>query len=205
MASIGHLAVGMAAARISSPRQITRRPSLRAVGMWSALSLLPDVDVIGFSLGVRYGDEWGHRGATHSFAFSIALGLAIGVAAWLVRLARSPDPGSTARAVPEEHKTAGQSRPAVRAAVIASGVLASHALLDTMTDGGLGCALLWPFDLTRYFAPWNPIPVAPIGWSFLSAYGLGVALTEMVLFSPVFWFALSQGRPTRTPRSTVQT
>jgi inner membrane protein len=103
---------------------------------WSALSLLPDVDVIGFALGVQYGDEWGHRGATHSLTFSIALGLAIGLAArWL-------------------------NRSAVRTALAATAVLASHALLDTMTDGGLGCALLWPFDLTRYFAPWRPIPVA---------------------------------------------
>ena len=91
----------------------------------------------------------------------------------------------------------------MRTAVIASAVLVSHALLDTLTDGGLGCALLWPFDLTRYFAPWNPIPVAPIGWSFLSVYGLGVALTEMVLFGPVFWFALSPARTTRSRRSTA--
>ena len=147
--------------------------------MWSALSLLPDVDVIGFSLGVRYGDEWGHRGATHSLAFSIALGLVIGLIARLARL------------------------PAARTAAIASAVLASHALLDTLTDGGLGCALLWPFDLTRYFAPWNPIPVAPIGWRFLSAYGFGVALTELILFSPVFWFALSPARAATSRRSTT--
>ena len=24
-----------------------------------------------------------------------------------------------------------------------------------------GCAFFWPFDLTRYFLPWRPIPVAP--------------------------------------------
>jgi inner membrane protein len=170
MASIGHIAVGMAAARIYRRRQVTRWSSLPAFAVWSALSLLPDVDVIGFSLGVRYADEWGHRGATHSLAFSMALGLVIGLTARLARL------------------------PAARTAVIASAVLASHALLDTLTDGGLGCALLWPFDLTRYFAPWNPIPVAPIGWRFLSAYGFGVALTELILFGPVFWFALSPAR-----------
>ena len=174
-----------------------------SVGLWSALSLLPDVDVIGFGLGVRYGDEWGHRGATHSLAFSIALGLAIGLAARLARCAhrrrRGPvDPATLAGpAGARDHRglqrrAAGPSRPgAVRTAVIASAVLVSHGLLDTLTDGGLGCALLWPFDLTRYFAPWNPIPVAPIGWSFLSAYGLGVALTEVILFSPGFWFAFS--------------
>ena len=50
---------------------------------WSALSLLPDADVIGFSLGVEYGDPWGHRGATHSFAFSLIAGLTTGLIAYL--------------------------------------------------------------------------------------------------------------------------
>ena len=77
----------------------------------------------------------------------------------------------------------------MRTSVIGALVVASHGILDTMTDGGLGCALLWPFDATRYFAPWNPIPVSPIGAGYLSAYGLRVALTELILFSPVFLFA----------------
>jgi inner membrane protein len=37
-------------------------------------------------------------------------------------------------------------RPALRYALVAGVVLVSHALLDTMTDGGLGCALLWPMS-----------------------------------------------------------
>ena len=81
-------------------------------------------------------------------------------------------------------------RPALRAAAIASLLLASHGFLDTMTDGGLGCALLWPFDLTRYFAPWRPIPVSPIGLGYLSPYGMLVAIFEVVVFSPLFWFGL---------------
>ena len=58
-----------------------------------------------------------------------------------------------------------------------------------MTDGGLGCALLWPFDLTRYFAPWRPIPVAPIGLSFFTPFGGAIALTELVLFAPLLLMA----------------
>ena len=76
-------------------------------------------------------------------------------------------------------------------------VLVSHGLLDTLTDGGLGAALLWPFDLTRYFAPWRPIPVAPIGLDFLSRYGLAVSLAELVLFAPLIVFALGLTRITR--------
>jgi inner membrane protein len=169
MASLGHIAVGMAAARVVPAGTPRARPTLGAIVFWSLLSFCPDSDVIGFGLGIRYADEWGHRGATHSFVFSLALGTVIGLLA--------PRFG----------------RPALRTGIFASLVLASHALLDTLTNGGLGCALLWPFDLTRYFAPWNPIPVSPIGLSFLSPYGLSVALTELVLFSPLIWFALSPG------------
>jgi inner membrane protein len=167
MASLGHLAVGMAAARLQRTESHSRRASLGAILFWSALSFLPDADVIGFGLGVRYGDEWGHRGATHSFVFSLAVGVAVGVAA---------------RAT---------GRPGIRSGALATLVLASHALLDTLTDGGLGCALFWPFDLTRYFAPWTPIPVSPIGLSFLSPYGMYVAALELLLFAPLIAFALT--------------
>ena len=166
MASLGHVAVGMAAARY----QAGRVPSVTAMAAWSALSLLPDADVVGFLVGVEYGDPWGHRGATHSLAFCVAIGLVVGLAArWF-------------------------NRPALRTALIASIVLVSHALLDTMTDGGLGCALLWPFDQTRYFAPWRPIPVAPIGLEMLSASGAIVVLAELVIFAPVFWITLRSTR-----------
>jgi inner membrane protein len=175
MASIGHIAVGMAAARVHRPLVDDAAPRLargrgparwKSTAWWSALSLLPDADVIGFSFGVEYGDPWGHRGATHSIAFALALAAAIGLAAPKFKL------------------------PRLRTWVVASIVLVSHGLLDTMTDGGLGCALLWPFDLTRYFAPWRPIPVAPIGLYFFSPYGLFVALRELILFAPVTLFAL---------------
>jgi len=53
----------MAAARISQPG---RAPRVSSMAWWSALSLLPDADVIGFARGVRYADRWGHRGATHA-------------------------------------------------------------------------------------------------------------------------------------------
>jgi len=165
MASFGHIAVGMAAARIYQ-RQPAQWPWVASAVTWSALSMLPDADVIGFAFGVRYEDTWGHRGATHSLVFSLALGLAIAIGARWFRLR------------------------AVRTGLLAGGVLASHAVLDTLTNGGLGCALFWPFDRTRYFAPWNPIPVSPIGLYFFSTYGLTVALTEVVLFAPVWGFAI---------------
>ncbi len=163
MATVGHVAVGLAAGRAY---QHGRPPSWTAAALWSGLALLPDADVIGFALGVRYEDPWGHRGASHSLAFAIALGLLIGLAAGRFK------------------------GPAARTAFFAGIALGSHGFLDTLTDGGLGCALLWPFDLTRYFAPWRPIPVAPIGLGMLSPYGAIVVLVELAVFSPLLLFAL---------------
>lgn len=176
MASLGHIVVGMAAARVHPRDGSAHRPALAAMVFWAALSFLPDADVIGFGLGVRYEDPWGHRGATHSLAFALALGTVIGLLA--------PRFG----------------RPALRTGVMATLVVASHALLDTLTDGGLGCALFWPFDLTRYFAPWTPLPVSPIGLGYLSPYGLYVAVVEMTLFAPLLFFALARGRVTNVVR-----
>ena len=142
MASLGHIVVGMAAARVQSRGVIRTRPALAAMLFWAGLSFLPDADVVGFSLGVRYGDPWGHRGATHSFAFALALGIVVG--------ALAPRFGYR--------------------------------------------ALFWPFDLTRYFAPWTPLPVSPIGLGYLSPYGLYVAAVELMVFSPLLIYALVKPR-----------
>jgi inner membrane protein len=166
MASIGHIAVGMAAARVYRRGQKTRWTVLTSMVVWSGLSLLPDADVLGFRFGIRYADAWGHRGATHSMVFALGVAVVVALIARAFRLG------------------------ALRAAVVATIVVGSHALLDTLTDGGLGCALFWPFDKHRYFAPFNPIPVAPIGRHFFSRVGFSVALRELVLFSPFLVYAL---------------
>ena len=161
----------MAGARVYERDRSPERASFSAMLLWAALSFLPDADVIGFSLGVRYGDEWGHRGATHSLIFALIVGtIAALVAMWM-------------------------KRPAFRTFTFATVIVASHGLLDTLTDGGRGVALFWPFDLTRYFAPWRPLPVSPIGLGYVSPYGMFVAFTELVVFSPLLWYAL---RSTKT-------
>lgn len=176
MASVGHVVVGLAAARFYRFGQATIWSPFSAAVVWSGLSLLPDVDVLGFPLGVHYEDPWGHRGATHSLMFAVAAACAVFIIAKLARL-----------------------RP-LRTSLFALVVVSSHPLLDTLTDGGLGCALLWPFSHERFFAPWTPLPVAPIGRAFLSAEGLAVALTELAVLSPLvavlIWHVLARGRPT---------
>lgn len=111
--------------------------TLLAAGM--AVSVLPDADVIGFGFGVRYGDFLGHRGFFHSPFFALSLAL-LSLLVW---------------------QRLGPSRLAVFSVIFISGV--SHGLLDALTDGGLGIALLSPVSNTRYFFPWRPIAVAPIG------------------------------------------
>jgi inner membrane protein len=129
------------------------------------LSFLPDADVIAFQLGIPYGAPFGHRGAMHSLAFAAI----VAVVVWaIVRKSR---------------------RPAMGVAAAAGLVVASHGLLDAMTDGGRGIALLWPFSDERYFAPWRPIPVAPIGLRILAPAGLVLMATEAVLFLPLWMVA----------------
>jgi len=120
--------------------------------------VLPDADVLGFGLGVAYGDLLGHRGLTHSLAFAALL-------AWLVLAAAYP----------------ARRWPAARGRLWAYLALAtaSHGVLDAMTTGGLGVAFLAPFENGRYFFPWRPIAVSPIGVRpFFTRRGLAVLANE---------------------------
>jgi inner membrane protein len=174
MASIGHVIVGVAAARWWRRGPAAPARPLAAAALWTGLSLLPDADVVGFSIGVPYAAPWGHRGATHSFAFALAVGVVVWLAA---RLAGRRAPGT---------------------GLLAAAVVASHPLLDVLTDGGLGCALLWPLSNQRFFAPWTPLPVAPIGTDFLSGRGAHVALVELAFFAPLALYAMwPRPRPVR--------
>jgi inner membrane protein len=163
LASLGHIAIGMVAGRTYVPRGA---PAAKAMFAFSALSMLPDADVIAFKLGIPYEHPFGHRGATHSFVFAALMGLLAYGAARPLKL------------------------PPLRTALFVWLTVTTHPLLDTLTDGGLGCELFWPFSTERYFAPWSPIPVAPIGAHMFSARGLYVVIVEAVIFSPLFIFAL---------------
>jgi inner membrane protein len=71
-------------------------------------------------------------------------------------------------------------------------VTASHGLLDALTDGGRGIAFFAPFSNHRYFFPWRPIQVSPIGTGFFSSRGLLVLASESVwIWVPSAIIALS--------------
>lgn len=154
MASVlSHPAVPLALAVALGPSRVP--PALAAVGC--VASVLPDVDSLGFAAGVPYAHPFGHRGFTHSLFFAAVVALVCLPLA--TRLGASPL--------------------AAFAFVLAS--TASHGVLDAMTTGGLGVAFLAPFSNVRYFLPWRPIAVSPIGvGAFLSRRGLQVLASEIV-------------------------
>lgn len=124
-------------------------------------SILSDADVVGFAFGIPYGHPFGHRGLSHSLLFAMTLSLLV------VRIGFADVVmGPTRRVLLFTHFFL---------------VTASHGLLDAMTNGGLGIAFFAPFDTTRYFLPWRPVKVSPIGVvSFFSRYGMEVMVSEVV-------------------------
>ncbi len=167
MASLfGHLAVSTAIGYAFFPKQV--RPVTLVVAGFCAFA--PDLDVLSFRFGIPYASKWGHRGWTHSLMFALVVGGLIG---WLCtggfsrRISHDPrDPTPLAARI-------------VTAWFILS--MASHPLLDMLTNGGRGCALWWPFSLERIFFPWRPIQVSPMSVSdFISPWGLEVLASEVI-------------------------
>ena len=132
--------------------------SSRLLLVGAMCSVLPDVDAIGYFAGVPYESLFGHRGITHSLPF--ALLAATGAAVFAKQL---------------------RARKGWAFAFVLLST-ASHGVLDALTDGGLGVAFLSPFSDQRFFFPWRPIPVSPIGvGEMFSPYGVQVLMAELVL------------------------
>jgi inner membrane protein len=163
----------MAAGRLYASHEPDRIALAWRMFTLSAVSLLPDADVIAFALRIPYEAPFGHRGASHSIVAALVLGLLAGlVGAWQ---AKRPD---LAR------------RRGWKVGAFVGAVAITHGPLDALTDGGRGVALLWPFTTARYFFPWRPIPVAPIGVHFLSREGWEVFRFELYVFAPLLVYAL---------------
>ena len=69
---------------------------------------------------------------------------------------------------------------------------ASHGLLDALTNGGNGIALLSPITNERYFFPWTPIEVSPLSIkAFFSQRGFTVLISEMIwIWAPCLLFII---------------
>ena len=116
---ISHAVVAAAAGKVLGAK--------RRVLVWGALlSMLPDIDVVWFSFGMRYHDMLGHRGFTHSLLFALFAAIAVTAVA--------------TRNVPRY--TPGWFGTLAFLFVCA----ASHGVLDAMTNGGSGIPFFFPFD-----------------------------------------------------------
>jgi inner membrane protein len=163
---IAHAAPALALAPIVARRDVAssdaqRRRTRRLVWLGALAAMAPDLDVLAFAFGIPYADLLGHRGLWHSLPFAAVVASAL---AWLALRGDEP--------APAWH----------RAWLYLFCCIGSHGVLDAATNGGLGVALLAPFDATRFFLPFRPIEVSPLGVSaFFSARGLAVIESE------VFW------------------
>jgi inner membrane protein len=152
-----HSFIAVAAGTLAFPE----RPSVRIVVFGIFCALLPDLDIIGFRFGIPYSQWLGHRGFFHSLLFALLAGGAVTLLAF-----RSEQRFS--------------KRWWFLAAYFTS-VIASHGVLDAMTDGGYGVAFFSPFSNARHFLPWRPLEVAPIGVrGFFSRWGWDVLMSELL-------------------------
>lgn len=151
--TLTHALIGLGAATVFAARSMP--PSF--YGLAVALSLLPDLDVVSFRLGIPYNSRFGHRGFSHSLCCAVLVSLVVaalassyyGVSWWQL--------GGFSLIV-----------------------VVVHSLLDAITNGGCGIAFFSPFNDRRYFLPFRPVQVSPIGLAVFSRWGLRALLSEVV-------------------------
>lgn len=132
------------------------RPSWRVAALGVCCAMLPDADVLAFSLGIPYEHPLGHRGFTHSVLFAVLVGAVV-------------------------FAVARNARQRGALGLYAGAATLSHGVFDALTTGGEGVGFLIPFSPERYFFPFRPIRVSPIGAeAFFTERGLAVLASEVV-------------------------
>lgn len=165
--AFGHALVAITAGKTYS-KKFT---SLKFFILGCVCATFPDLDVIMFQF-VSYNHFLGHRGFFHSLVFCFLFALLI-----TFLFFRTEKAGS---------------KPWFIYVFYFFLCGASHAIFDMLTTGGLGIAIFAPFDNTRYFFPWRPIKVSPIGiGNFFSDRGWHVIKSELVWIGiPCFVYML---------------
>ena len=136
-------------------------------------SSLPDADVIGYRyLYIPTYEFFGHRGFFHSPFFAALLAIIVVCVFY--------------------RKEAIFSRQWWKYLLYFFVLTASHGVLDALTNGGNGIALLSPITNERYFFPWTPIEVSPLGIkAFFSQRGLMVLKSELTwIWIPCLLFVI---------------
>jgi inner membrane protein len=164
---VGHTLVALT---ICAPLQRTSLGRTMSMSWWLAalmlVSLLPDLDVL-MLRWLPYSHPFSHRGFSHSLFFALLFTLVIIVCCRLAGLLH------------------GNISTLILVWLLLAAVMASHGLLDALTDGGLGIGLLSPFSTWRYFFPVRPLPVAWLSSAVMfSPYMMHVYAVEAALFGP---------------------
>lgn len=149
MASVfGHAIVGYTITKISGT-------NFKWLFVFAIIStILPDIDVLAFNLGIPYSHPLGHRGFTHSMLFALIWAVIIAV-------------------------LCGKKHKLIWFVTIFLATI-SHGVLDAMTSGGRGIGFLIPFNNQRFFFPFREIQVSPIGVArFFSEWGMQVVISEI--------------------------
>jgi inner membrane protein len=160
--------VGVAAGITVSNRHLPKK----FWGLSILCAILPDIDVVSFKLGIPYGHFFGHRGFFHSIFFAFIVGFII------TEIFFSKEQSSR--------------KDRWFYFVYFSLVTSTHGIFDAFTNGGLGIALLSPFDNHRYFFWKTPISVSPISPRvFLNLRTFGILANEFLwVWMPMLFLAL---------------
>lgn len=128
----------------------------------------PDLDALSkHFLHIPPTSIYGHRGAAHSLFMALAAGFVAALS----------------------HRRL-EVRP-LTAGICIGTAMASHGLLDMMTDGGLPVAYLWPLSSVRLFADWRPIHSGPVHLAHLFSQAFVRFQSELwQLIIPLFALAL---------------
>lgn len=153
-------AIGHALVAVSLGKVLPKFCSGKVILMGVLCTVIPDLDVIAFKFGIPYDSFWGHRGFSHSLLFALIFAVLCAAVFSIKKF---------------------HLKVFLVLVIFFFICSASHGILDALTNGGLGVAFFSPWDNTRYFFPWQPIAVSPIGAArFFSERGLEVLRSEAI-------------------------
>ena len=144
----------------------------RVMALAAVCAVAPDLDLIGWPLGISPLTLLGHRGLSHSLVFAVVLG---GIAALALR-----PPVTT--------------RERVVAAVILMVATATHSLIDALTTyAPTGPAFWAPFSNQRYRFPWTPLSGAGGLHTDFGREALYVCLPALMVIVAIEWWRRRTG------------
>lgn len=125
----------------------------------AVVAVAPDLDVLGFRLGVPYDSLFGHRGITHSIPFALTISGLLALCCYR----------RGAGSLTWKHVW-----------LFLFLAMALHGLLDALTNGGRGIAFFAPFSSRRFFFPIRPLEVSPLSITrFFTPRGLVILGSEI--------------------------